>query len=284
MANASYAARQPPAVEGEEPVHVLVTGFGPFLDKYPKNSSWEIASTLPALLPSSSTNASPIKISVHHAPVRVNYSNVLALVPTLLPPANSASPAPDIVLHIGLAASRTFYAIEDGAHARGYGAIADVDGEMFGDEIGAEAFPESRFPGVLTTGFDTRDVLGRWKLHLQSSPSSSSSSTISGPASLREAPDLRTNPDAGNFLCGFIYYNSLARYFEVGGETGERPVVFLHVPDLSSSQAALDEGRDVAIALIKALVESRKEVGVKNCGANEGKGLQEDDSKNNTVV
>lgn len=28
MANASYAARQPPAVEGEEPVHVLVTGFG----------------------------------------------------------------------------------------------------------------------------------------------------------------------------------------------------------------------------------------------------------------
>jgi hypothetical protein len=28
MANASYAARQPPAVEGEKPVHVLVTGFG----------------------------------------------------------------------------------------------------------------------------------------------------------------------------------------------------------------------------------------------------------------
>jgi hypothetical protein len=24
----SYAARQPPAVEGEKPVHVLVTGFG----------------------------------------------------------------------------------------------------------------------------------------------------------------------------------------------------------------------------------------------------------------
>ena len=28
MANASYAARQPPAVEGEKPVRVLVTGFG----------------------------------------------------------------------------------------------------------------------------------------------------------------------------------------------------------------------------------------------------------------
>lgn len=28
MPNASYAARQPPAVEGEKPVHVLVTGFG----------------------------------------------------------------------------------------------------------------------------------------------------------------------------------------------------------------------------------------------------------------
>lgn len=28
MPSASYAARQPPVVEGEKPVHVLVTGFG----------------------------------------------------------------------------------------------------------------------------------------------------------------------------------------------------------------------------------------------------------------
>ena len=42
----------------------------------------------------------------------------------------------------------------------------------------------------------------------------------------------------------------------------ERPVAFLHVPDLSSSKAKLDTGREVTIALIKALVESRRVVGV----------------------
>lgn len=196
----------------------------------------------------------------------------------MLPPSNTASPAPDIVLHIGLAASRTFFAIEDGAHARGYGKTADVDGELFGDEVGSEAFPAARFPGVLRTGFDNQDVLTRWRAQLQPSSASASGSS----AAL--APDVRTNPDAGNFLCGFIYYNSLARYYEVGGVEGERPVVFLHVPDLSASQAALDEGKEVAVALIKALVESRRERGVRHGGGSEGEGLQEDDRRNNTAV
>lgn len=42
MANASYAARQPPAVEGEKPVRVLVTGFGVsanFLHHFPVPST-----------------------------------------------------------------------------------------------------------------------------------------------------------------------------------------------------------------------------------------------------
>ena len=87
-------------------------------------------------------------------------------------------------------------------------------------------------------------------------------------------------------MCGFIYYNSLAHYYDLYGFRGERPVVFMHVPDLSGSEAKLKEGWEVAVALIKALVESRRKVGVSNYGEEEVMGIdgQEDDSKNNTIA
>ncbi|KAF2630120.1 peptidase C15, pyroglutamyl peptidase I-like protein [Macroventuria anomochaeta] len=278
MANASYAARQPPAVEGEKPVHVLVTGFGSFLDKYPKNSSWEIASTLPALIPASPGNPTPIHIRVHHEPIRVAYENVVNTVPRLLSPDSSAFP-PDIVLHIGLAASRSFYAIEQGAHSRGYGKTADVNGDLFLDAAAQDLFPKETYPEMLSTGFDTADVLSRWRTSL-------GYSTPSGSPSIEELPDIRINPDAGNFLCGFIYYNSLAHYHAQNGGDGERPVVFMHVPDLSGSEEKLREGWEVAVALIKALVESMRKVGVSGGGEGKEAGLggQEDDARNNTAV
>ncbi|KAL5447866.1 hypothetical protein PMIN07_001862 [Paraphaeosphaeria minitans] len=246
-------ARQPPPVEGEKPVTVLVTGFGPFLEKFPRNSSWEIASTLPALIPSSPTNPTPIHIHVHHKPIRVAYSNVVDLVPHLLPPGSRQHPAPDIILHIGLAAGRTFYTLEQGSHGRGYGKIPDVDGEKFADEDAQARFPEEIFPPVLQTSFDTADALTRWRELLGYED-----------AGLEDgrggAPDVRISPDAGNFMCGFIYYNSLAQYYEK--KEDERPVAFLHVPDLSHNEEKLATGREVAVALIKALVESRRQVGV----------------------
>ena len=194
-------------------------------------------------------------------------------VPQLLPPGSTWSPPPDIVLHIGLAASRSFYAIERGAHAHGYGKTADVDGERFPDSAASDLFPPAQYPPVLNTGFDTCDVLSRWKKLLG----------FSNPhrdVEIKLLPDVRTNTDAGNFLCGFIYYNSLVHYHAGNGVHGEKPVVFMHVPDLSGSEAKLREGWEVAVALIKALVESRGKVGVEN-GGSEGKGQQEDDSRNN---
>ena len=73
--------------------------------------------------------------------------------------------------------------------------------------------------------------------------------------------DVRISTDAGNFLCGFIYYNSLAHYFNI--KEDERPVIFLHVPDLSNSEDKLKEGWEATVALIKALVESRQKSGGK---------------------
>ena len=164
-------------------------------------------------------------------------------------------PPPDIVLHIGLAAGRLYYTFEKGAHGRGYGVIPDVDGEKFTDEMAEEVFPADSFPGVLHTSFDTDDVMARWRSNL-------GYSSTEDPAHDDILPDVRPSPDAGNFLCGFTYYNSLARYHV--SSKNERPVAFLHVPDLSTSEEKLAVGRNVAINLIKALVESKRNVGVTN--------------------
>ncbi|CAO2656135.1 Nn.00g049380.m01.CDS01 [Neocucurbitaria sp. VM-36] len=261
MPSTSYAARQPPSEKGEKPVTVLVTGFGPFLSRYPRNSSWEIASTLPALIPSSPNNPTPIHIHVYHEAIRVAYNTVTDLIPALLPPSNSHYPVPDIVLHIGLAAGRKHFSLEHGAHGRGYAKIPDVDGERFDDSRAERRFPLSRFPIVLKTSFNTSDVLARWRANLNLPPDNGNAAVTEKATHM---PDVRLSPDAGNFMCGFIYYNSLAHYYSY--EDGKRPVVFLHVPDLSGSEEKLKEGWEVTVALIKALVESRRKVGVVDAG------------------
>ncbi|KAF1839724.1 peptidase C15, pyroglutamyl peptidase I-like protein [Decorospora gaudefroyi] len=252
MPPSSYAARQPLDEEGEKPVTVLVTGFGPFLQKFPKNSSWEIASSLPALIPSSPTNKTPIHIHIHHEPIRVAYASVLTLVPKLLPPASPLRPLPDIILHIGLAAGRNYFALEQASQGRGYGKIPDVDGQSFEDDAAEKEFPAKQYPVQLTTSFDTDYVLARWKANL-------GYTSADGRTRVEGCPDVRISYDAGNFLCGFIYYNSLAHYFNI--KEDERPVVFLHVPDLSGSEEKLRQGWEITVGLIKALVESRRKAG-----------------------
>lgn len=233
---------------------------------------------MPALIPASPTNATPIHIYVHHEAIRVAYRHVVELVPKLLPPANPMHPEPEVILHIGLAAGRKFFAIEQGAHGRGFDKIPDVDGERFPDSTAEKTFPSAKFPKVLKTSFDTSDVLARWKANL-------GYSSVEGNADDEDAPDVRISPDAGNFLCGFIYYNSLAHYFSISKE--ERPVAFMHVPDLSRSEDRLREGREVAIALIKALVESKRKVGAVDVNTErdeEPPARQTDDATENNCV
>ncbi|KAF2849282.1 pyroglutamyl peptidase-like protein type I [Plenodomus tracheiphilus IPT5] len=247
MPPAAYAARQPPSEEAKKPVTVLVTGFGPFLDKVPNNPSWGIASRLPALIPASPADPTPIHIHVHHEAIRVAYQPVVDLVPRLLPPNNPMYPSPNIILHIGLAAGRDHYAAEEGAWGRNYAKIPDVDGEGFPDDAMEKLFPTKQFPVRICTSFDTSDVLTRWRANLNSN-------------SCATTPDVRISQDPGNFLCGFIYYNSLAHYYSLNHD--ERPVMFLHVPDISRSEDEMKTGLDVTLALIKALVQSYQEVGV----------------------
>ena len=182
------------------------------------------------------------------------YNHVLSVLPTILPSGESKGPsAPDIILHIGLAAGRQFFALEQGSHAKGYSRIPDVDGEKFSDETSAERFPAKKYPSALETSFDTADVLERWRAGLGCDASASSSGS-------EKHPDVQISHDAGNFLCGFIYYNSLAHFHAINEK--ERPVAFMHVPDLTGSKEKMREGKDVTIELIKALVESRRKCGV----------------------
>lgn len=159
-------------------------------------------------------------------------------------------------MHIGLAASRPFYTLEQGSHALGYGELQDVDGDTFSDTLSTRKFPSEHFPRRLETGFDTSDALTRWRAAIDADKAL---------AGAKPEHMARISNDAGNFMCGFIYYNSLAHYHAMSDaeeRKGERPVVFLHVPDLTSSEEKLEEGRHVTIALIRALVASRKERGV----------------------
>jgi pyrrolidone-carboxylate peptidase len=62
--------------------------------------------------------------------------------------------------------------------------------------------------------------------------------------------DVRISEDAGRYLCEFIFYTSLAHAFKQGQD---RNVAFFHVPGAYNDQA-IETGREVAIALIKALI------------------------------
>jgi pyroglutamyl-peptidase len=117
----------------------------------------------------------------------------------------------------------------------------DVRGEVFSREQTSKVWPASKYPAILKSTFDTEDVWRRWRDNVS------------------DSLDVRPSDDPGNYLCGFIYYCSMAWYW--GKQSKERPVMFLHVPDLPTEEQ-VDGGREVAVGLIRALVESRKKKGV----------------------
>jgi hypothetical protein len=210
-----------------------------------------------------------------------------------LPSLLDRNPA-DVILHIGLAASRSFFALEQGAHTRGYGATADVDGQVYPDAEAETLFPATEVPRVLQTGFDVEDVLGRWKAEIACLAGGGDGREGEGKSALLAGVDVRTNPDAGNFLCGFLYANALARSYrttssnrEEAEEKADAPVAFLHVPDLSNhwdGRGGVELGRAVVIALLRALVESWRLKGVgahQDASKGEGGAEQQDDGRNN---
>jgi len=198
-------------------------------------------------------------ILIHPDPVKVSYSSVRELIPTLWdspsdppsdPPSNTETkPRVDYAIHIGMAYGRRFYSIEKQAHRDGY-AMRDVDGKS--SEGWTEDWVKRDVPAVLGSDIDIEGVCGAWR---------------KGDGMGKE--DLRISNDAGRYLCDFIYYTSLAHLYNKGEE---RRVLFLHTP-VNIDDVSIERGVGVLEELIRAIVgveEGRKE-GLVEKGKGEGK-------------
>lgn len=169
---------------------------------------------------------------------------------------------PDIVLHVGLDTGRDYFALEASAPRDGYHQVPDMERKVF-----TKAETKSRWGKLdeyLTTTIDKEDVLRRLRVklarqHRVNAHAKNDRKRVgkdSGPASGSDDDSFRLSDDVGTYICGFIYYTSLAWYALNG--TGDRPVVFLHVPPLPT-QEDLEKGTKIVTALVEALAESEEE-------------------------
>ncbi|KAF4627910.1 hypothetical protein G7Y89_g10246 [Cudoniella acicularis] len=229
-----------PSDDGDS-VTVLVTGFGVEKARPPSgsiklttaqefqdikiNPSWEIASQLPSTLDFKGIN---IRIITQTEPLKAAYHSLFDVTPKLLQQYN-----PDIVLHVGLAVERDYFAIEHGANRDGYQQYPDVARKVFTKAEIKKAWGKS--PERLDSPLDFDDVVAKWK------------------AQVGKGVDVRASDDVGTYVCGFVYYTSMEYFWKRG--TPETPVVFMHVPPLSG-KGDLEKGKAVTLSLIQAIAQS----------------------------
>lgn len=238
--------------------NVLVTGMGPFMH-IPINASYQIASTLPAVIsPSSDSPISGLRrinLIVHKPAIRTSYHDVRTELPKFF--AANADKDIDFVLHMG-SGYRDHYAIETQSCRDDYNTYPDEDHQLardLSDLPGGEHLWRDTYhaPKYLKTSVQPVDELWR---HVQS--------LLLGKSSLA---DVRLSADPGNFLCGFIYYAGLVERWR---HKESRNVIFVHVKS-AVDEETLQEGREVAMAVIRAavgMIEKRrlKEEGMEDGG------------------
>jgi pyroglutamyl-peptidase len=160
----------------------------------------------------------------------------------------------DYAVHIGMASGRKFYSVERRGHRDGY-VMRDVDNEFLGDAERRKRegtdWIWNNVPEELLSSVTIDDVWRRWRTALPVCVSVGCSGMWTM-LTFGQDVDIRVSEDAGRYLCDFIYFSSLA-YLTKKEE--ERRVVFLHVP-VDSDEAALNTGTEVALELIRAMVQS----------------------------
>lgn len=201
------------------------------------NPSFEIVRRLPTALPG-------VEIIAHPEPLKVAYHTLLKSSVQLIEKHN-----PTIVLHIGVAARRDYFAVEQSSLRNGYDRSPDTEGRVLTKADAQNAWGEGS-PESLSSSFDLESVVALWKRHLVSSL---------GKLMEQKAPqhkqlaDVRLSDNVGSYGCGLLYYSSLAELHKTRG--GHKNAVFLHVPQLSGD-LEYEMGKEVTIALILALAES----------------------------
>ncbi|KAL2870994.1 putative pyroglutamyl peptidase type I [Aspergillus lucknowensis] len=251
----------PSAVAEPEEISVLVTGFGPFKSNL-VNASHLIASSLPTSLslPTGTPDGTAMRriaIHVHPSPISVAYSAVRAIVPAIMEDyVRTHGRQPDIVIHMGIAATRNYYSIEAKAHRDAYH-MPDNLGQA-GYEDGEKPWRELNLPHVLRAGHCDPTTGSVAKLDSKSAgaklyPRPPDSEFLKSWQALSpSSADLRISEDAGRYLCEFIFYTSLSLALQEGRD---RNVAFFHVPS-SCCDEDIETGREVAVALIKCLALS----------------------------
>ncbi|KKK19729.1 hypothetical protein ARAM_006919 [Aspergillus rambellii] len=257
--NTQLSGNLPSPSTDQEEISVLVTGFGPFKSNL-VNASYLIASALPSSLslpspasksPDGLPTARRISIHVHPSPINVAYSAVRTTVPAILDDyVKTHGRHPDIVIHMGIAATRSYYSVETQAHRDAYH-ISDNLGRA-GYEDGEKIWKELGLPFVLQAGCTSDLAPGApAQARAQLNPHPPDAALLQAwQAFAPPNAQVRLSEDAGRYLCEFILYTSLSLALL---ENRDRRTMFLHVP-ASCADEDIETGKEIAIALIKALV------------------------------
>lgn len=195
--------------------------------------------------------------------MRVTYSAVRHLVPKLWQPGPEGVQKIDYVLHIGMASSKKQYVLERLGHRDDY-TIRDLDQRLPNQNSSSDDYPWHGIPDQLTTDLNVADIKRRWETYLPVSAAGPPCQRLvrspgeSNVGNIQDSITLRSSDDAGHFLCDYIYFNSLATCHRA--EQRKR-VLFMHVPAVRPEPAdlynnSIDMGREVAIQLLRSLVES----------------------------
>ncbi|EGG03431.1 Hypothetical protein MELLADRAFT_37974 [Melampsora larici-populina 98AG31] len=236
----SVVPTSPPGTKPQDPIRILLTGYGPF-QTHTVNPSFEIVSGLDL-----SPFIGQAEIFVYPEPVRVAYRTVRSLLPRIF----ASHPNFDYVIHLGVAKLSTgFFKLEQGAHRDGYEKV-DVDGIRGCDleksvEEGWEDWKEQQTH--IATSIDVeelaREVTKKVKvlITLIYKTDRELDALLTILILAHPAVNVDTSNDAGRYLCEYIFYSSLAHF------NAHRRVLFLHVPagleeeDIAQGRAVLAE-------------------------------------------
>lgn len=204
----------------------------------------------------------------------MTYSAVRSLIPKLWQPDFAGVPKIDYMLHIGMASTKKQYVLERLGHRDDY-KLLDLDEKLPNQNPSSDDYPWHGIPAQLTTDLDVADIKRRWETYLPVSASWPQRRRCGLGAGGSNAGDsqgnltLKSSEDAGHFLCDYTYFNSLANCHRA--EQRKR-VLFMHVPAVRPEpedlyRESIDLGREIAIQLLRSLVESELSASEAGAGA-----------------
>jgi pyroglutamyl-peptidase len=223
----------------------------PFLD-ITANPSWEIARQMPKSL--TGIDGEIIKIIIPAEPTPAAYHKIFTQTPQLID-----EHAPDVIVHMGLDVNTGpgVFKLERSAPREGYHDIPDIDRKVFTRAENKKTFGKA--PASLITTLKIEAAAEAWQhacsAVMLSSPTGDSKVKGKGKTANVQPVHTQVSDDVGTYVCGFQYYVCM---LETQKRTGERNVVFFHVPKLEGKEQ-VDVGVRVAEELIKVLVNTNQE-------------------------